>query len=61
MLDVQQGSRPAVYHSEAAAKARGRTEKWSAAIQSLREASRQCAKISPGVYIATATACGKAQ
>ncbi|CAK0828801.1 unnamed protein product [Prorocentrum cordatum] len=48
------------YHG-AAAKAHGRTEKWSAVLQSLCEASRQRANISPGQYISAASACGKGQ
>ena len=61
MLDIQRGSRPGVSHTRATAKARGRVEKWSAALQSLREASQQCLSISPGRYITTASACGKGQ
>ncbi|CAK0873667.1 unnamed protein product [Prorocentrum cordatum] len=61
MSDTRRGSRPGVSHRGAAASTRGRTQEWSAALQSLREASQQCVRISAGRYVAAASACGKGE
>ncbi|CAK0881304.1 unnamed protein product [Prorocentrum cordatum] len=61
MLDDWRGPRPCASRCEVATERRGRTQTWSEALRLFREESRQRARLSPGRYTATASACGKGE
>ena len=59
MLDIWRGSQERAVSFEAAIKKGGQTKHWRAALQLLREGIQSGTKLSPGPYIATASACRK--